>query len=40
VQDRCQQASPLEVACNATNVTGDKPVEMDAALGDATTSPS
>ena len=35
-----QGASQLEVACNATNVTSHQPVEMDAALGNATIGPS
>jgi hypothetical protein len=35
-----QDASQLQISCNATNVTSHQPVEMDAALGNATIGPS
>ena len=35
-----QDASQLQMSCNATNVTSHQPVYMDAALGNATIGPS
>lgn len=35
-----QDASQLQISCNATNVTSHQPVDMDAALGNATIGPS
>jgi hypothetical protein len=34
-----QDASQLQISCNATNVTSHQPVDMDAALGNATIGP-